>query len=39
MIKLGNKVIVTDPCYRIDTWCNYIVKKEKHMIKLGNYDF
>lgn len=34
MIKLGNKVIVTDPCYRIDTWCNYIVNN----VLVGEYN-
>lgn len=24
-MHLGHKVIVTDPCYSLDTWCNYIV--------------
>lgn len=24
-MHLGHKVIVTDPCYNLDTWCNYIV--------------
>jgi hypothetical protein len=25
-IKLGNKVVVSDPCYTIPTWCQVIVK-------------
>ena len=32
MIKLGNKVIVSDPCYKLDTWCSKVVD-----IKPGNY--
>lgn len=25
MITLGNKVIVTDPCYNLDVCCNYVI--------------
>lgn len=31
-IELGSKVIVSDPCYELDTWCQSIVD-----IKSGNY--
>lgn len=28
-IELGNKVVVSDPCYQLDTWCQGIVENVK----------
>ena len=33
MIKLGNKVLVSDPCYELGTWCTGVVEN----VKEGNY--
>ena len=33
-IKLGSRVIVTDPCYGIDTWCQGVLED----VKPGDYN-
>lgn len=33
IIKLGNKVIVSDPCYDLGTWCQAVIEN----VKEGNY--
>lgn len=33
MIKLGNKVLVSDPCYELGTWCTGVIEN----VKEGNY--
>lgn len=33
IVKLGNEVVVSDPCYTIPTWCQVIVKD----VKEGDY--
>ena len=32
-IKLGSKVVVSDPCYKIPTWCQVVIKN----VLPGNY--
>ena len=32
-IKLGNKVMVSDPCYGLDTWCQGVLEN----VLPGNY--
>lgn len=34
MIKLGSKVLVSDPCYEYPTWCTKLVEN----VKPGNYN-
>jgi len=33
-VKFGNQILVSDPCYTIDTWCNALVPNTLE----GNYD-